>query len=94
MRVDGKAYRTIWRSENGDRVSIIDQTRLPHEFIEIELATLADAAIAIKDMKVRGAPLIGVAAAYGLALALRADASDRALDVRLRDIGCDPSDRR
>ncbi|MGO9006285.1 MAG: S-methyl-5-thioribose-1-phosphate isomerase [Beijerinckiaceae bacterium] len=79
MRVDGKAYRTIWRSENGDRVSIIDQTRLPHEFIEIELATLADAAIAIKDMKVRGAPLIGVAAAYGLALALRADASDRAL---------------
>jgi methylthioribose-1-phosphate isomerase len=79
MLVDDKAYRTIWRKEGG--VAIIDQTRLPHEFIEIELATLADAAAAIKDMKVRGAPLIGVTAAYGLALALRADATDSALDA-------------
>jgi methylthioribose-1-phosphate isomerase len=79
MQVDGNAYRTIWRSKDG--VAIIDQTRLPHEFVEIELATLADAASAIKDMKVRGAPLIGVTAAYGLALALRSDASDQAFDA-------------
>src|ERR1039458_4613703 len=79
MQVDGKTYRTIWRSEHGERISIIDQTRLPHEFVEVELATLADAAVAIKDMKVGGSPRIGVAAAYGLALALRADASDSAL---------------
>jgi methylthioribose-1-phosphate isomerase len=81
MQVDGKTYRTIWPLADGERVAIIDQTRLPHEFVEVELATLADAALAIKDMKVRGAPLIGVAAAYGLALALREDASDRALDA-------------
>jgi methylthioribose-1-phosphate isomerase len=81
MQVDGNAYRTIWRSRDETRVAIIDQTRLPHEFVTIELATLADAASAIKDMKVRGAPLIGVAAAYGLALALRSDASDQALDA-------------
>jgi methylthioribose-1-phosphate isomerase len=81
MQVDGNAYRTIWRSRDETRVAIIDQTRLPHEFVTIELTTLADAASAIKDMKVRGAPLIGVAAAYGLALALRSDASDQALDA-------------
>jgi methylthioribose-1-phosphate isomerase len=80
MRVEGKAYRTIWRNEGRASVAIIDQTRLPHEFAVIELATLADAASAIKEMKVRGAPLIGVTAAYGLALALTADPSDQALD--------------
>jgi methylthioribose-1-phosphate isomerase len=79
MQVDGNAYRTIWRNE--EHVSIIDQTRLPHEFIEFELFTLAEAAAAIKEMKVRGAPLIGITAAYGLALALKADASDRALEA-------------
>jgi methylthioribose-1-phosphate isomerase len=62
-----------------DGVSIIDQTRLPHEFEVVELRTLADAARAIKQMLVRGAPLIGVAAAYGLALGLREDASDAGL---------------
>ncbi|MGO9134856.1 MAG: S-methyl-5-thioribose-1-phosphate isomerase [Methylovirgula sp.] len=76
MRVDGKPYRTIWAAADGTSVSIIDQTRLPHEFAIVELRNLQDAAKAIKHMLVRGAPLIGVTAAYGLALALRDDPSD------------------
>ena len=79
MRVDGKPTRTIWPAANEDRVMIIDQTRLPHEFVIDELATLGDFEVAIKDMKVRGAPLIGVTAAYGLAIALRDDPSDAGL---------------
>jgi len=78
MRVDGVPMRTIWPVERG-RVGIIDQTRLPHEFVTVELATLADAAHAIRAMLVRGAPLIGATAAYGVALALAADPSDSAL---------------
>ncbi|MGY8959548.1 MAG: S-methyl-5-thioribose-1-phosphate isomerase, partial [Alphaproteobacteria bacterium] len=58
----------------------MDQTRLPHEFEIIRLATCADAARAIRDMQVRGAPLIGATAAYGMALAMREDASDAALE--------------
>jgi methylthioribose-1-phosphate isomerase len=81
MHIEGKPYRTIWRNEGAASITIIDQTRLPHEFVVVELATLTDAARAIKDMKVRGAPLIGVTAAYGLALALTADPSDAALDA-------------
>jgi len=61
-------------------VEIIDQTRLPYDFEVIRLASLEDAAAAIRDMKVRGAPLIGATAAYGLCLALRRDDSSRALD--------------
>lgn len=76
MRVEGRPYRTIWTTGNGGSVSIIDQTRLPHEFAVVELGTVAEAAKAIKDMLVRGAPLIGVTAAYGLALAMQEDASD------------------
>jgi methylthioribose-1-phosphate isomerase len=79
MRVDGKPTRTIWPAANGSEVMIIEQTRLPHEFVISELATLDDFALAIKDMKVRGAPLIGVTAAYGLAIALRDDPSDAGL---------------
>ncbi len=79
MRVDGKPTRTIWPAANGGGVMIIDQTRLPHEFVISELATLDDFALAIKDMKVRGAPLIGVTAAYGLAIALRDDLSHAGL---------------
>jgi len=77
MKVDGKSYRTIWVHE-GDvwTVEIIDQTRLPHDFVSVELHTLADAARAISDMLVRGAPLIGATAAYGMALAMHEDASD------------------
>jgi methylthioribose-1-phosphate isomerase len=80
MKVAGRWMRTIWSAEDGRAVEIIDQTRLPHELVILRLATLRDAARAIRDMQVRGAPLIGAAAAYGVALALREDASDKALD--------------
>ena len=80
MKVDGKAYRTIWLQPDGWSVGIIDQTRLPHEFITDRLATVEQAADAIFTMRVRGAPLIGATAAYGVCLALRADGSDTALD--------------
>jgi len=78
MRVDGTPMRTIWPVD-GARVGIIDQTRLPHEFVTLELTNLAEAAHAIRAMLVRGAPLIGATAAYGVALALSADPSDAAL---------------
>ena len=79
MHVNGTPTRTIWPAADGRTIMIIDQTRLPHEFVIAELATLADFAVAIRDMKVRGAPLIGVTAAYGLAIALRDDPSDAGL---------------
>ena len=79
MRVDGRHMRTIWVEPDGWSVGIIDQTRLPHELVVLRLQTLADMAHAIKAMQVRGAPLIGASAAYGLALAARQDASDAAL---------------
>jgi methylthioribose-1-phosphate isomerase len=80
MNIKGKHYRTIWLSDDGWSVEIIDQTKLPFVFGTVTLRTLDDAARAIKTMQVRGAPLIGATAAYGVALALRADASDEALD--------------
>ena len=76
MKVDGKPRRTIWLAADGWAIEIIDQTRLPHDFVTCRLETLEDAAHAIRAMLVRGAPLIGATAAYGLALALRADPSD------------------
>jgi methylthioribose-1-phosphate isomerase len=76
MRIDGKPFTTIWEGEDAASVRIIDQTRLPHRLEIIVIADVAGAARAIKDMQVRGAPLIGVAAAYGLALAMRADPSN------------------
>lgn len=81
MNVDGTHFRTIWPADDGWSVEIIDQTRLPHVFETVRLETLEDAARAIKIMQVRGAPLIGATAAYGLCLALRKDASDDALDA-------------
>ncbi len=80
MRVEGKALRTIWVGDDAASVKIIDQTRLPHRFEIVTIANVADAARAIKDMQVRGAPLIGVTAAYGAALAMRADPSDLNLE--------------
>jgi methylthioribose-1-phosphate isomerase len=80
MKVEGKATRTIWLEADGWSVGIIDQTQLPHRFTTVRLTTLDDAAHAIAAMQVRGAPLIGAAAAYGMCLALRADASDEALE--------------
>jgi methylthioribose-1-phosphate isomerase len=79
MRVKGVPYRTIWPGADGSSVEVIDQTRLPHEFAAATLRTLAEAAHAIRAMQVRGAPLIGATAAYGLWLALREDPSDAAL---------------
>jgi len=80
MKVDGKHFRTIWREADGATVGAIDQRRLPHEFIIAQLRTCEDAAEAIRSMLVRGAPLIGATAAYGMALAMRADSSDAGLD--------------
>ena len=80
MKVDGKSMRTIWVEADGASVGIIDQTLLPHRFATARLKTLAEAAHAIKSMQVRGAPLIGAAAAYGVWLALREDASDENLE--------------
>jgi methylthioribose-1-phosphate isomerase len=79
MKINGTHYRTIWLAADGWGVEIIDQTRLPHEFVTVRLENLGAAATAIKDMWVRGAPLIGATAAYGMALAARANASDAAL---------------
>src|SRR5262249_25975378 len=80
MKVDGKPMRTIWLEADGWSVGVIDQTALPHRFATVPLTSLADAARAIASMQVRGAPLIGATAAYGVCLALRTDASDEALD--------------
>jgi methylthioribose-1-phosphate isomerase len=80
MKVDGKAMRSIWLEPDGWSVGVIDQTALPHRFVTARLATLDDAAHAIRAMVIRGAPLIGATAAYGVCLALRADASDEALE--------------
>jgi methylthioribose-1-phosphate isomerase len=78
MQIDGKPFRTIWL--DADRhVIVIDQTKLPHRFETCRLQDVASAALAIRDMWVRGAPLIGATAAYGMALAMRADPSDSAL---------------
>ena len=79
MRIHGRAYRTIWLAQDGWSVEVIDQTKLPHRFETMRLETREDAGHAIKSMVVRGAPLIGATAAYGLALALRSDASNDAL---------------
>jgi methylthioribose-1-phosphate isomerase len=80
MKIKGKAYRTIWLAPDGWSVEVIDQTRLPHEFSVIPLKSAEDAGRAILSMQVRGAPLIGATAAYGLAMAVREDASDEAID--------------
>src|SRR5258708_29036622 len=76
MNVNGRPMRTIWLAEDGRTVEIIDQRLLPHELVVARLATLDDAAGGIRDMAVRGAPLIGATAAYGVALAMAADPSD------------------
>lgn len=81
MKIAGQPYRTIWAAEDGWRVRIIDQTRLPFEFTTVDLSNVDEAAHAIRAMLVRGAPLIGATAAYGMALAMRADPSDVHLEV-------------
>ena len=93
MKIDGQDTRSIWLESDGESVGIIDQTLLPHRFATARLATLADAARAIKTMQVRGAPLIGAAAAYGIWLALREDASDENLERACSVLYGDAADR-
>lgn len=76
MKVDGKHFRSIWLEPDGWSVGAIDQRRLPHEFVIARIETAQAAADAIRTMLVRGAPLIGATAAYGMALAVRDDRSD------------------
>jgi methylthioribose-1-phosphate isomerase len=81
VNVRGRAMRTIWPATDGRTVEIIDQTRLPHELVIVGLKTLDDAARAIATMRVRGAPLIGAIAAYGMAFAAAEDPSDCGLEA-------------
>lgn len=78
MKINGRHYRSVWPIGEA-AFGIIDQTKLPHEFVTLTLRSAEDAAHAIRAMQTRGAPLIGAVAAYGLALALRADPSDETL---------------
>jgi methylthioribose-1-phosphate isomerase len=80
MKVDGRHFRSIWLESDGWSVGAIDQRRLPHEFVIARLTNGAEAAEAIRSMLVRGAPLIGATAAYGMALAMREDNSDAGIE--------------
>src|SRR6201992_3645032 len=84
MKINGKHYRSVWPIGE-DAFGIIDQTRLPHEFVTLALHSADDAARAISTMQTRGAPLIGAVGAYGLALAMREDPSDENL-TRIHDM--------
>src|ERR1700710_1966271 len=84
MKIGDKHYRSVW-SIGEDAFGIIDQTRLPHEFVTLALRSADDAAHAISTMQTRGAPLIGAVGAYGLALEMRSDASDENL-TRIHDM--------
>jgi methylthioribose-1-phosphate isomerase len=86
MKVDGRHIRSIWLEPDGTTVSAIDQRRLPHHFVVERLTNCDAAADAIKSMLVRGAPLIGATAAFGMALAMRADPSDASLDRAYRTL--------
>src|SRR5260221_11201505 len=79
MKVAGVPYRSVWRET--DRVAIIAQTRLPFEFHTLRLSHCHEIAHAIRSMQVRGAPLIGATPAYGIALAVSADASDASVRI-------------
>src|SRR5262249_36179488 len=81
MKIDGKPFRTIWPAPEHGTVEVIDQTQLPHRLVTARIASEGEAARAIKTMQVRGAPLIGVTGASGLALALSVDPSDAALSA-------------
>jgi methylthioribose-1-phosphate isomerase len=86
MKIQGNPYRSIWAEAMRRQVFIIDQTKLPHAFEVKTLRSMAEAADAIRNMEVRGAPLIGVTAAFGVALAMSSDASDAALDNAIKTL--------
>ena len=81
MNVGGIPFRTIWLADDKRAVHVIDQRKLPHQFVTARIESVKEAATAIKDMWVRGAPLIGATAAYGMALARHADPSDKNLVI-------------
>ncbi len=85
MRIQGKHYRSIW--EDADKVLIIDQRKLPHQLEFVTLSTWEEAATAIKDMYVRGAPLIGATAAYGMYLAAKTNASEEYIEQAAKFLG-------
>ena len=87
MRVNGRHTRSICSDDGNHRVQVIDQTRLPFAFETISLNNLGEVAHAIRSMQVRGAPLIGVAAAFGVALEMRRDTSDVALAAAVSILG-------
>lgn len=86
MNVQQQPYRTIWPDVSNSYVNIIDQTRLPFAFETVRIDNVAAMVVAIKTMQVRGAPLIGVAAAYGIALAMHQDSSDTALKLAAQQL--------
>ncbi|HEY4848919.1 MAG TPA: S-methyl-5-thioribose-1-phosphate isomerase, partial [Methylocella sp.] len=86
MKISGRHYRTIWLNADGRSVEVIDQSKLPHAFETQTLRSFHDAAEAIKNMIVRGAPLIGVTGAYGLALAVADDPTDNAIETAYAEL--------
>ncbi|MEC8996180.1 MAG: S-methyl-5-thioribose-1-phosphate isomerase [Pseudomonadota bacterium] len=86
MKVNGKNYRTIWFDRKTSKINIIDQTKLPHEFLIKTIDSFRDSVNAIKNMEVRGAPLIGAMSAYGITLALKDNPSDSSLDVAIEEL--------
>jgi methylthioribose-1-phosphate isomerase len=80
LKIDGTPYRSVWLAADGWSVHVFDQTRLPWALDILRLTDVAAVAHAIRSMQVRGAPLIGAVAAYGVALAVHADASSDALE--------------
>ena len=87
MKVDGRHYRSIWLEPDGRSVAAIDQRKLPHQFVVARLTSCEEAAESIRSMLVRGAPLIGATAAFGMALAMREDSSDAGLDRAYKTSG-------
>src|SRR6187200_127450 len=86
MKVGDRHYRSIWADERPGGVTIIDQQRLPHVFETRTIGTVGEMAEAIRTMRVRGAPLIGVAAAFGVALAMLKDQRDSALTKAIAEL--------
>ncbi|MDH3688166.1 MAG: S-methyl-5-thioribose-1-phosphate isomerase [Gammaproteobacteria bacterium] len=86
MNVGGIHYRTIWLDRNGRSVWVIDQTKLPHAFETVQLRALQDVVVAIRNMVVRGAPLIGATASYGMALAMRGNSSDSSITTAYQQL--------
>ncbi|MGV6851814.1 MAG: S-methyl-5-thioribose-1-phosphate isomerase [bacterium] len=86
MKVEGQSFRSIWYEKESDKIQIIDQTCLPYDFKIVTLSNLSEAAQAIQSMQVRGAPLIGVTAAFGVYLGLSADASDFGLEKTVQTL--------